>query len=109
MVPAVACASSVPCNAMRRKAVHEHIGQRCEPQPQLVGAQARRRGPVREEIELAFLDAVFHLAAGAIDFLVKLLCFNVFARQRGDDEARIFAFGKMLRLGHDAAFASSSC
>jgi hypothetical protein len=28
--------------------------------------------PVGEQIELAFLDAVFHLAAGAIELLVEL-------------------------------------
>ena len=85
---------------------HEHISQRGEPQPQLVGAQARGRGPVREEVELAFLDTILHVAAGAVDFLVKLSCFNGFALERGHDEARIFAFGKMLRLGYDATFAT---
>ena len=55
---------------------HEHIGKRGEPQPQLVGAQVPRRGPVCEEVELAFLDAVFHVAAGTVDFFVKLFCFK---------------------------------
>ena len=54
---------------------HEHVSERCDA-ALLVGAQARRRGPVGEEVELAFLDAVLHLAARAVDFLVKLLCFE---------------------------------
>ncbi len=37
--------------------------------------------------------------------LVKLLCFHAFRCQRGHDKAWIFAFGKMLRLGHDTALA----
>jgi hypothetical protein len=84
---------------------HEHLSERGEPQPQLISEQARRRSPVREEVELAFFDAVLNVAAGAVEFLVKLLCFNVFALERGDDEARIFSLGKVLRLGHDTAFA----
>ena len=62
---------------------------------------------IGEEIELAFLDAVLHLAARAIDFLVKLSVLQrLVACQRGDDEARIGAFWQMLRLGHDPALAA---
>ena len=50
----------------------QHIGHRGEPQPQLVGAHGGGRGAVGEQIELAFLDAVLHLAAGAVDVLVEL-------------------------------------
>src|SRR4029077_10607468 len=58
------------------------------------------------EIELALLDAVFHLAAGAIELLVEVASLVSFARQRGDDKARIgFAAGP-FRLGHDAALAA---
>ena len=48
---------------------------------------------------------MMRVAAGAVDFFVKLLRLNGLACQRGDDEAWIGAFGKVLRLGHDAAFA----
>src|ERR1700691_2246444 len=49
----------------------ENIGERGEPEPELVGAHGRCRGPIGEQVALAFLDPVFHLAAGAVDFLVE--------------------------------------
>ena len=45
----------------------QHVGHRGEPQPELVGPHGPARGPVGEQIELAFLDAVLHLAAGAVE------------------------------------------
>jgi hypothetical protein len=45
-----------------------------EPQAQLVGAHGGGRGAIGIEIELAFLDAVLHLAAGAVDVFIKFLC-----------------------------------
>jgi len=65
------------------------IGHRGQPKPQLVGAHGAGGGSVGEQIELTFLDAVFHLAAGAIDFLVERAGLMLVGRQRGDDEARI--------------------
>ena len=52
------------CGAAR---VTQHVGHGGEPQPQLVGAHGRGAGAVGEEVELALLDAVLHLAAGAVD------------------------------------------
>ena len=46
----------------------ENIGERGEPEPQLIGAQGGRRGPIGEQVALALLDPVLHLAAGAVDF-----------------------------------------
>ncbi len=50
----------------------QHVGHRGEPQAQLVGAHGGGRGAVGEEVELALLDAVLHLAAGAVDLLVEM-------------------------------------
>ena len=50
---------------------HEYVGHRSEPQAQLVGPHGRRRGAVGVEVELTFLDAVLHVAAGAVDVLIE--------------------------------------
>ena len=50
----------------------QHIGHRGEPQAKLVGAHGGGRGAVGEQIELALLDAVLHLAARAVDLLVEV-------------------------------------
>lgn len=49
----------------------QDIGHGGEPEAQLVGAHGSRRGPVGEQVELAFLDPVFHVAARAVDRLVE--------------------------------------
>jgi len=81
----------------------QDIGERGEPQPELVGSQGRGRSAIRVEIELALLDAVLHLAARAVNGLVKRPSRHIFAGKRGDDETGIGALGQMLGLGHDAA------
>ena len=59
----------------------QNIGHRGEPQAQLVGAHRVGRGAIGIEIELAFLDAVFHLAAGAVELLVEVAGLVLLARQ----------------------------
>ena len=49
----------------------------------------RPRCAVGEEIELAFLDPVLHLAAGAADRLAEIGARNFARLERGDDEAGI--------------------
>src|SRR5438034_7353527 len=88
MVPQLACANSVSCRPIRRRA-HSSIGHRVEPQPQLVGPHRGSRGAVRIEVELTLLDPVLHVAAGAVDLLVQVLGPALVAPQRGDHEARI--------------------
>src|SRR5271163_1002060 len=41
---------------------HQHVGERSEPEAQLIGAHRVRGCPVGEQVELTFLDAVLHLA-----------------------------------------------
>src|SRR5687767_710206 len=96
MVPQVAVANCVCLSAIRRSASSE-------PQAELVGAHGCRGGAIGEQIELLLLDAVLDLTAGAVDVLVKCAGVDRAGRQRGDDEARVGAFGQMLGLGHDAA------
>jgi hypothetical protein len=49
----------------------QQVGERGEPQPELVGAPPRGAGAVGKEIELAFLDPVLPLAAGAVELFVE--------------------------------------
>ena len=51
---------------------HEHVGHRGEPQPELVRPHGGGRGPVREQIALRLLDAVFHIAPRAVDLFVEM-------------------------------------
>src|SRR5271155_4926356 len=67
----------------------ENIGERGEPEPELVGAHGCGRGSVGEQVALAFLDPVLHLAAGAVDLLIEKAGARLGLVQRGDDEARI--------------------
>jgi hypothetical protein len=53
--------------AQRRE---QNIGERRESQPELVGAQGRRRRAIGEQVELLLLDPVLDVAAGAVDVLV---------------------------------------
>ncbi len=80
----------------------QHVGHRGEPQAQLVGAHGIGGGAVGEQIELAFLDAVFHLATSAVDRLVEIFSAPVFFPQRGDDEARVGFIAGPLRLADHA-------
>src|ERR1700757_119117 len=64
------------------------------------------RGAVGIEVELALLDAVFHLAAGAVELLVEVAGLMFLACQRGDNKPRIgFARGP-FRLGDDPPLAA---
>src|SRR5206468_6894118 len=74
--------------------------------PQLVGAHGLSRGAVGVEVELAFLDAVLHVTARAIDVLIELPRARLAALERGDDEARIGLALRPLRLGDDAALSA---
>src|SRR6266478_6251420 len=69
--------------------VDKNIGHGGQPKPQLVGAHGAGGGSVGEQIELTFLDAIFHLAAGTIELLVERAGLMLVGLQRGDDEARI--------------------
>jgi hypothetical protein len=73
----------------------------------IIGFRQSRRGAIGIEIELALLDPVLHVAAGAVDLLVEVFGLALGTLQRGDNEARIgVAFGK-LGLGDDPALGSS--
>src|SRR5437016_10682542 len=58
------------------------------------------------EIELALLDPVLHLAAGAVELLVEVFGLAFGARQRGDDEAGIGLAVGELGLANDPAPAA---
>ena len=57
----------------------------------------RPRCAVGEEIELAFLDPVLHLAAGAADRLAEIGARNFPWLERGDDEAGV-GFARSFNL-----------
>jgi hypothetical protein len=83
--------------------VHQDVGQRREPQPQLVGAKEVAGGPVGEEVELVLFDTVFHVASGAIAAFVELLGLDFVAGQVGDDETGIGALVQVFGFGDDTA------
>src|SRR5713226_1030843 len=84
----------------------QHIGHGCEPQAELVGAHGSRRGPIGEQIELTFLDAVLHLAASAIDLLIEVLAADLGGAQRGDDKPWIGVATSNLGLADDETIAA---
>jgi hypothetical protein len=65
----------------------------------LVSAPRLGRGAVGIKIELAFLGAVFHVAAGAIDLLAEKAGLVLFAGQQSNDKSRIGRTFGPLRLG----------
>src|ERR671913_148348 len=71
------------------KRAQQHIGHGGEPKPELVGPHRRRRGPVRKQVALTLLDAVLHVASGAIDLLIKVSGPDLPWLERGHDEARV--------------------
>jgi len=58
-------------------------------------------GPIAEEAELLFFDAVFHLTSSTVDLVVDFLCVS---NQIGDDKARIGSLGSVLGFGNNASF-----
>src|SRR5437667_7016195 len=79
----------------------QDISHRVEPQAQLVGPHRGGRGAIRIEVELALLDPGLHVAAGAVDPLLKTPALALLASGRGDDETTT---GLPLRRsvpGHD--------
>ena len=84
----------------------QHIGHGGEPQSELVGAQGVGGGAVGEEVGLALLDAVLHLASCAIDRLIEVLCFGRLGIEAGDEEAGIGVALGAFGLGDDPAPAA---
>jgi len=82
----------------------QHVSHRGKPQAELVGLHGRGRGAVGEQVELAFLDAVLHVAARAVGLLVEVPRACLAALERGDDEARIGLAAGHLGLADDPAF-----
>jgi hypothetical protein len=87
------------------QSAEKHIGHRGKPRAQLVGAHGGRRRAVGKEVGLTLLDAVFHVAAGAVDLLVEIAGLPLGPIERGDDEARIALVLGMLSFGDDPAAA----
>ena len=79
------------------------ISHRGEPQAQSVGAQTMRRSAVGEQVELAFLDAIFHLAALAIEVFAEAAGVILAGAERGDDETRLRLAVGPFGPGDDAA------
>ena len=79
--------------------VQQPISGGMENEPELIGAWAAARGPVRGELGLVQLDEVLGLAARAVDRLVEM---PGRAFERCDDIARIEALGSGFETGHDA-------
>ena len=78
----------------------QDIGCGREPQPELVSPDGMGGRPVGEQIQLAFLDRVFHIPTGAVDLFVKMTRFGRSLRQSGDDKAMTAVAVAPLGLGH---------
>ena len=58
-------------------------------------------GPIAEESELLFFNAVFHLTSSTIDLVVEPLRV---AEQVGDHKARVGSLGGVLGFGNNTSF-----
>ncbi|MEZ5931580.1 MAG: hypothetical protein R3F54_06465 [Alphaproteobacteria bacterium] len=61
------------------------MGKRGEPEPELIGLHGGGRGAIGEQIELHFLDPVFHAAASAADLFMEGFAADRRRPERGDD------------------------
>ena len=66
-------ASRVPAKARLRERVQQDVGQGRPVEAQLVGPQGGTAGAVGKQGQLLLLDAVLHIAAGAIQVLIQRL------------------------------------
>ena len=83
--------------------VDEDIGESGEEQAELVGFVGVRAHAIGEQIELAVLDAVFHVAAWAIGVFVEFPGRDLVAIQGGDEEAAaLLVSGLVFDPGDDA-------
>ena len=80
--------------------MHLRVGEGGEIKPQLTGPQRGAAGEVGEEAQLLRLDAVLHVAAGAIQVLVQAFGVGAVRAEVGDHEPRVRPFGQALRLPH---------
>ena len=86
--------------------VDEDIGESGEEQAELVGFVGVRAHAIGEQIELAVLDAVFHVAAWAIGVFVEFPGRDLVAIQGGDEEAAaLFVSGLVFDVGDDAPWS----
>src|SRR3990170_1801556 len=60
---------------------------------------------IGEELELLFLDPVFHLPTGTIQIFVQGSRLPVLRSERGDDETGILPLGQIFGLAHHAPLA----
>ena len=83
--------------------VDEDIGESGKEQAELVGFVGVRAHAIGEQIELAVLDAVFHVAAWAIGVFVEFPGRDLMAIAGGDEEAAaLLVSGLVFDLGDDA-------
>ena len=86
--------------------VDETISEARENEPELVGAVPVSTHAVAEQVELAVLDAVFHITARAVYVFVQGFGRMIVPGEGGDKEtAALLASGRVIDLGNDAAGA----
>ena len=108
-VPAMARARRVPMERVPEGG-EEDRREGGEEEPELVGGEARGRGPVGEQVQLLLLDRVLHVAPRAGDALVDGPGREGVGGQRGHDEAGVSLARQVFRLRgpRGAAVTSSS-
>ena len=104
MVPQVATASFVPASPMRRTAHIRTYAKDASQRRNWVGAHRWCRRPVSEEIALAFLQPVLHLATLAVHVLIEEARRSVRGVDVRDDEARVGCALGPLGLADHAPF-----
>ncbi len=90
--------------ADRAQGVHDHVGNGRKPLPKLIRPHPRRRYPIGEQAVLLLLDAILHIATGAVPLTIQF--FGVGDPEHvvevGDNKARIrlgFVIAAVLARG----------
>ena len=79
---------------------NQHVSQRAEQQPELVGYKIMAARAVGKQTQLLLFDAVLHFATSTVSLLIKLL---TIACEGGGDEAWVFSFFRVLDARDDPA------
>src|SRR5688572_4789768 len=105
MVTTCAWASSVPFQPQSSETAHQDIGNSREVEPELIGAHRLRADAIGEQMKLLF-DAVLHIAACAVEHLIKRLRWPSLGCQRSDYIARVLLALDVFDFGNHASLSA---
>src|ERR1017187_754868 len=84
----------------------EQMREACEQQPDFVGGEASAGESLAEQVQLMFLDRVFHPAAAAVQIFVEQLWRIILLGQIGHDKPRVVLVAEDLRFTDNATFGT---